>query len=117
MGYRNNEKILKDTHKGHKDSKKREHIHAALCDEYILAYRIKSKPTPQPKDGMSLYTREEDLQNHVLECLDILDTGVPTLFFSNPYIKKPLRKLNDRHRPIYWLKTMRIIQCICDVLS
>ena len=77
-------KLLKDTHKRHKYSKKSEYIHVALRAKYLLAYNIKSKPIPQPKDGISLYTWEEDLKNHVLECLDIVDTGVPTLFFSNP---------------------------------
>ena len=110
-------KFLKDTHKRHKDSKTREYIHAALRADYLLAYQMRSKPTLQPKDGMSLYTWEEDLPTHVLECLAIVDTGVPTSFFSNPYVKKLLQKLNDQHRPIYWLKTMRMIWCICDVLS
>ena len=87
--------IVKDTHKRHKDSKKREYIHAWLHAKYLLAYRIKSKPTPQPKDGISLYTWEEDLKNHVLECLAIVDTGVPTLFFSNPQVKKRLWEFND----------------------
>ena len=66
---------------------------------------------------MSLYTSEEYKQNHVLKCLAIVDTGAPTPLFSNPYVKKRLRKLNDRHRSIYCLKIMRIIRCICDVLS
>ena len=110
-------KFLKDTHKRHKDRKKREYTHAVLRAEYLFAFRIKSKPTPHPKDGMSLYTWEEDLQNHVLNHLTIVDTGVPTSFLSNPHVKKLLRKLNDCHRPMYWLKTMRIIRCICDVLS
>ena len=88
-------KFLKQTHKKHKDNKKHEYIHAALYAKYILACRIKSKPTPQRKDGMSLYTWEEDLPTHVLECLAIVDTGVPTSFFSNSYVKKLLQKLND----------------------
>ena len=103
-------KFLKDTHKSHKDSKKREYIHAGLHAEYLLAYRIKSKPTPQPKDNMSLYTWEEYIKNHVLECLAIVDTGVPTSLFSNSYVKKKLPVLNDCHCPIYFLKTMRIIR-------
>ena len=68
--------------------------------KYLLAYRIKSKPKPYPKESMSLYTWEEGIQNNVLDYFTIVDTGVPTLFFSESYIKKLLRKLNNRHRPI-----------------
>ena len=48
-------RFLKDTHKRHKDSKKRKYIHGALRAKYPLAFWNKRKPTPQTKDGMSLY--------------------------------------------------------------
>ena len=40
-------KLLKNAHKRHKDRKKREYIHVTLRAEYLLAYRINYKSTPQ----------------------------------------------------------------------
>ena len=90
---------------------------AALQAQYLLDEYLNFNTTPHPKSGLELYTMKEDLRNHILQCLAIVDTRIPTSFFSNVYVKTRLRQLNDRQRSTYWLKTLRIIWCINDVLT
>ncbi len=85
--------------------------------QYILELRKNSKAAPPPASGLALYTAEEDLLNHVRETEVIINAGTGVNFYNNPCVRKLLRGLNDRHRPVYWQKTMRLLRCINDVLS
>ena len=89
--------------------------------KYLLKMR-KGKESPKTPGGDTVsgddnspYSFEVDLHNHICEALMILSTGVPLSFFSNPFVKDWLRKLDRRHRPVYRVKLLRIIRCISDV--
>ena len=88
-----------------------------------LLYLLKMRTAGPVKVHSSLlhsdkyYSFEEDLYNHICEAMMILSTGCPMSFFSNPFVKDWLRHLDQKHRPVYHLKLLRIIRCIIDVLQ
>ena len=72
---------------------------------------------PAPADGRALLSVEDYLTHQIREFLVITDAGVTSSFFRNTYAKTFLQGLDDRHRPTYWIKTMRKIHCINYVLT
>ena len=85
--------------------------------KHLLTLPNNYKPVPPPADGCAYLLVGDYLTHHIREHLVIIDAGVTTSFFSNTYVKALLRGRDERHCPTYWLKTMRIIRCINDVLT
>lgn len=69
------------------------------------------------KNKDKFYSFEEDLHHHIREAIMILSTGSPMCFFSNPFVKEWLKRLDPKHRPVYRVKLLRIIRCVVDVLQ
>lgn len=83
----------------------------------ILAKRDEGSGAPRPAKGIGFFPFEEDLIHHIGESLSICSTGISCNFFSSPYVKDFLGRLEPRHRVIYRLKMVRIVRCINDTLT
>ena len=55
--------------------------------KYILNLWKNSKLVPPPVDGSELLLVEYDLAHQIRELIVIIDAGVTTYFFRNPYVK------------------------------
>ena len=84
----------------------------------VMTKRLQDqKVAPPPGKGMGFFPFEEDLWNHINECLVTISTGCTISFFDNPYVRDLLSGLNPRHRPVYRLKLVRLQRCCNDVLQ
>ena len=84
---------------------------------FLLEQRTGRARIPAPAKGKSFFSFEEDLIHHVREAAVVVSTGIPVSFFDNTHVRELLMGLNDRHRPLYRQKLLRLIRCIVDVLQ
>lgn len=84
---------------------------------YVLAMRSRNDSISLPRTGMKFFPFEEDIMHQIDEALVLCSTGIGMSFFSNPFVRDWLCRLEPRHRPIYRIKLTRVIRCIQDVLQ
>ena len=71
-----------------------------------------------PSKGIGgFFSFEEDLIHHINEAYVVISTGSTVSFFSNPYVRDWLGKLEPKHRPLYRVKFLRILRVIQFVLN
>lgn len=85
--------------------------------QYILSMRGNTSVTPQVSKEMKFFPFEEDIIHQIDEAFVICSTGVGMCFFSDPFVREWLRRIEPRHRPIYRVKLLKVIRCIQDVLQ
>lgn len=66
---------------------------------------------------MGFYTFEEDLPNHIRQVLMLVGTGMITTFFDSPWVRDMTQGLNERHRPIYHSKMLKLLRCVTETLD
>ena len=64
--------------------------------KHILNVRNNCKLVTLPADGRAFLSVGYYLTHQIRECLVIIDAGVTTYFFINPYVKSFLQGLDDR---------------------
>ncbi len=82
----------------------------------ILDKNGKTTVSTADHDGTK-FTREEDMENHVLPVLAAIATKTPLSIFDNLHMKRYTQRLNSKHRPPYGLKHNRIVEVIIDYVS
>ncbi len=84
--------------------------------QLILDKNGKAAVSTADHDGTK-FTREEDMENHVLAVLAAIATKTPLRIFDNLHMKRYIQRLNSKHHPPYGLERNRIVEVIIDYVS